>query len=165
MKAWPVAALLAAAAGCARDEGPLRYPPVVVMSDVHVPGVVVRGAERGWWKAATHPVRYEDPMPVTVTMYCLQGTTRRGRYVRQGIVAADPRLFPLSRYVELYVGRNYAGRYLVDDTGLRIRGARIDVWTSSCREAKRFGVQRGTAVLVRGARVAVRQAGTSQAIP
>ena len=35
----------------------------------------------------------------------------------QGIVAADPRLFPLGRYVELYVGRVYYGRFLVDDTG------------------------------------------------
>ena len=87
-------------------------------------------------------------MPVGVTMYCLQGTTRRGRYVRAGIVAADPRFFPLSRYVELYVGRTYLGRFLVDDTGLRIVGPRIDVWTPDCREARRFGLQRGTAVLV-----------------
>ena len=31
---------------------------------------------------------------------------------------------------------------------MRIRGARIDVWTSNCREASGFGLQRGTAVLV-----------------
>src|SRR4029077_8927124 len=95
-----------------------------------------------------------------VTMYCLQGTTRRGRYVRAGIVAADPRLFPLAHYIELYVGRRYLGRFLVDDTGKRIHGARIDVWTSNCREARRFGLERGTAVLVHRPAITVAQSGT-----
>jgi 3D (Asp-Asp-Asp) domain-containing protein len=99
---------------------------------------------------------------VGVTMYCLQGTTRRGRYVRAGIVAADPRFFPLSRYIELYAGRKYLGRFLVDDTGRLIRGSRIDVWTANCRDASRFGVQRGTAVLVARA-PDVRQAGVPEA--
>lgn len=153
--------LLALAVGCSREHEPLRHPPVVVTSLFRMPGAVVRGADRGWWKTSTHPVRYEDPVPVGITMYCLRGTTRRGRYVRQGIVAADPRYFPLSRYVELYVGRTYLGRFLVDDTGRAIRGARIDVWTDNCREARRFGVQRGTAVLVHRPKVEVQQAGAA----
>jgi 3D (Asp-Asp-Asp) domain-containing protein len=132
------------------------------MSDYQLPGVVVRGAGRGWWKFATQPVRYGDPVPVGVTMYCLRGTTRRGRYVRAGIVAADPRFFPLARYLELYVGKTYLGRFLVDDTGKRIRGARIDVWTSNCREARKFGLQRGTAVLVHPPAIDVRQAGSAR---
>jgi 3D (Asp-Asp-Asp) domain-containing protein len=148
-----------AAAGCAREGPPLRYPPVVVMSEFRLPGAVVKGASRGWWKLASQPVRYGDPLPVGVTMYCLQGTTRRGRYVRGGIVAADPRFFPLAKYIELYAGRTYLGRFLVDDTGKKIRGARIDIWTNSCREARRFGIVRGTAVLVHGPRAGVRQAG------
>lgn len=171
MKRVSAALVVAGVAGCTRDAPPpLRYPAVVVVSPFRAPGVVVRGATRGWWKLAlmqsggqaTQPVRYGDPLPVGVTMYCLQGTTRRGRYVRAGIVAADPRLFPLSKYVELYVGRSYLGRFLVDDTGKRIRGARIDVWTESCREAQRFGLQRGTAVLVQTPRVDVRQAGATR---
>lgn len=124
-------------------------PPVVVMADYRLPPVLVRGAERGWWKNASHSARYGDPLPVGITMYCLKGTTRRGRYVRSGIVAADPRFFPLAGYIELYSGRTYLGRFLVDDTGKRIRGARIDVWTASCAEARRFGLQSGTAVRVR----------------
>ena len=143
-----VAASVAAAAGCEHDGRPLRLPPVVVMSDYRLPGVVVRGAAKGWWKDATRPARYGDPLPVGVTMYCLNGTTRRGRYVRDGIVAADPKLFPLARYIELYIGRRYLGRFLVDDTGKRIHGPRLDIWTKSCREARRFGLQRGTAVLI-----------------
>jgi 3D (Asp-Asp-Asp) domain-containing protein len=150
---------LSAAIGCARQEGPLRYPPAVAISAYRLPGVVVRGATRQWWKLAEQPVRYGDPVPVGVTMYCLQGTTRRGRYVRAGIVAADPRFFPLSKFIELYVGRQYLGRFLVDDTGKKIRGARIDIWTSSCHEAERFGIARGTAVLVQRPKIVVRQAG------
>jgi 3D (Asp-Asp-Asp) domain-containing protein len=146
---WWALILGAALAGCSKPEQPIRLPPVVVMAEYRLPGVVVHGAARGWWKVATHPVRYGEPLPVGITMYCLQGTTRRGRYVRNGIVAADPRFFPLAQYIELYAGRTYLGRFLVDDTGKAIKGARIDVWTSSCRDARRFGIQRGTAVLVR----------------
>ena len=160
MKRVGLGLAVAMSGACSSDSTPLSYPPVVVMSPYRLPGVVVRGATRSWWKLASHPVRYGDPMPVGVTMYCLQGTTRRGRYVRQGIIAADPHFFPLSRFVELYVGRKYIGRFLVDDTGRLIRGARIDVWTASCREASRFGLQRGTAVLIQSA-PQVRQAGAT----
>ncbi|HTE45002.1 MAG TPA: 3D domain-containing protein [Gemmatimonadaceae bacterium] len=149
--------------GCSRDHAPLRYPPVVVVSPFRLPGALVEGAKRSWWKLASQPVRYGDPLPVGVTMYCLQGTTRRGRYVRAGIVAADPRLFPLAHYIELYVGTKYLGRFLVDDTGLRIRGARIDVWTSNCREARRFGIARGTAVLVQRSQRQVSEGGRTSA--
>lgn len=162
VKALAVATCLGfAACGPGAPSGPVRLPPVVVMSDYRLPGVVVRGAGRGWWKFATTPVSYGDPVPVGITMYCLRGTTRRGRWVRAGIVAADPRFFPLARWVELYVGRNYLGRFLVDDTGKRIRGARIDVWTQSCRDARRFGLQRGTAVLVKPL-PEIRQAGKAR---
>jgi 3D (Asp-Asp-Asp) domain-containing protein len=150
-------------AACGRDPRPVRLPPVVVTSPLRLPGAVVRGARLTWAVNRRTPVAFGDPMPVRVTEYCLQGTTRRGRYVRAGIVAADPRLFPLARYIELYIGREYAGRFLVDDTGLRIKGARIDVWTPNCREARRFGLQRGTAVLVARPQIEVRLAGSAGA--
>ena len=89
-----------------------------------------------------------EPVAVTLTAYCLQGTTRRDQLVREGIVAADPRVFPLGGYVEVYVGRKYHGRFLIDDTGSRIRDGFLDIWTPCCREARRFGRQHGTAVLV-----------------
>jgi 3D (Asp-Asp-Asp) domain-containing protein len=161
MTAWRLVALLPAFAAlqCQREVTAFRYPPVLVLSRYRLAGVVVRGASRGWWRWASQPVRYGEPVPVGVTMYCLQGTTRRGRYVRGGIVAADPRFFPLSKFIELYVGRSYLGRFLVDDTGEKIRGARIDVWTDNCRDARRFGIARGTAVLVHAPGIEVRQAG------
>ncbi len=89
-----------------------------------------------------------EEIPITLTQYCLKGTTRRGRFVRPGIVAADPRIFPLARYVEVFMDRRYLGRYLVDDTGGNVLGATLDIWTPSCSEASRFGRQRGKAVLV-----------------
>jgi 3D (Asp-Asp-Asp) domain-containing protein len=89
-----------------------------------------------------------EEIPVSLTQYCLKGTTRRGRFVRPGIVAADPRIFPLARYVEVFMGKKYLGRFLVDDTGGNVIGATLDIWTPSCRQASRFGRQRGRAVLV-----------------
>lgn len=155
------AALLAASVRARRDRDvEIRHPPVVVTSPLKLPGIVVIGARAKWYLASTRPLRYGDPVPVVVTAYCLQGTTRRGRYVRPGIVAADPRYFPLSRYIEVYVGSEYFGRFLVDDTGKNIRGARLDIWMPTCNEARIFGRRRGTAMLVPRPRVTVVQAGT-----
>jgi 3D (Asp-Asp-Asp) domain-containing protein len=87
-------------------------------------------------------------VPVLITAYCLKGTTRRGLPVRPGIIAADPKVFPLARHVELYAGGRFLGRYLVDDTGGKIRGQRIDIWTPDCGDAIKFGARRGVATLV-----------------
>ncbi|HEX7978538.1 MAG TPA: 3D domain-containing protein [Gemmatimonadaceae bacterium] len=130
------------------DEAPLALAPVVVLSPAHLDGALVLGARRDWAARRDGPLHYGDPVPVQLSAYCLQGTTRRDRYVREGIVAADPRLFPLGRYIEVYVGRVYYGRFLVDDTGADIRNGRLDIWTPTCRDARRFGLRRGTAVLV-----------------
>ena len=89
-----------------------------------------------------------EEVPISLTQYCLLGTTRRGRWVRPGIVAADPRIFPLARYVEVFMGNKYLGRFLVDDTGRNVIGATLDIWTPSCAQASRFGRQSGRAVLV-----------------
>jgi len=137
-------------------EAPPTLAPLVVLSPVHLDGALVVGARRDWAVKRDGPLHYGDPVPVDLTAYCLQGTTRRDRYVREGIVAADPRVFPLGRYVEVFVGRVYYGRFLVDDTGARVRDGRLDIWTPACRDARRFGRQRGTAVLVPHPRGAAR---------
>jgi 3D (Asp-Asp-Asp) domain-containing protein len=136
------------AADVDRVAQPLRIAPAVVFAPIMLDGALVRGAARDWAARRAGPVHVGDPVPVQLTAYCLKGTTRRDRYVRQGIVAADPKLFPLGRFVELYVGRRYVGRFLVDDTGDRIRGSILDIWTPECRDARLFGRRRGTAVLV-----------------
>jgi 3D (Asp-Asp-Asp) domain-containing protein len=94
--------------------------------------------------------RAEDgiSIPVSLTEYCVQGETRRGRQTRHGIVAADPRIFPLARYVDVFLGNDYLGRYLVDDTGGNVLGATLDIWNPDCREAARFGRHWGSATLI-----------------
>lgn len=131
-----------------RPVPPIRFTPTVVYATLRLEGALVRGAAANWAINRTAALRYGDPVPVGLTAYCLKGLTRRDRYVRLGIVASDPRIFPLARYLEIYVGRNYFGRFLIDDTGKKIKGNRLDIWTPTCSEARRFGWQRGTAVLV-----------------
>jgi 3D (Asp-Asp-Asp) domain-containing protein len=130
---------------------------------IRLEGVVVHAASKGWnVKLHRRLLKAGEPVPVLVTAYCLSGTTRRGRYVRPGIVAADRKLFPLSRYIELYAGEKYLGRFLIDDTGSMIRGAHIDVWVPTCREAKIFGRQHGTAMLLPRPEMQVVQAGSAK---
>ena len=146
--------LVTAAAGALRVRDglkpivPLRYLPVVVYAPVRLDGALVLGAARNWHVNRDTPVRLGDPVPVSLTAYCLKGLTRRDHYVREGIIASDPKVFPLGRYLEIYVGRTYYGRFLIDDTGGVIKGNKLDIWTPTCREARIFGRVRGTAVLV-----------------
>ncbi|MDQ2668787.1 MAG: 3D domain-containing protein [Gemmatimonadota bacterium] len=127
---------------------PVMLAPAVVFATLRLEGAIVRGEGRDWALNRKSALGYGVPVPVALTAYCLKGLTRRDNYVRQGIVASDPRMFPLARYLEVYVGRNYFGRFLIDDTGGKIKGNRLDIWTPTCAEARRFGWQRGTAVLV-----------------
>jgi 3D (Asp-Asp-Asp) domain-containing protein len=126
----------------------LSLAPVVVYAPIRLDGALVLGAFRDWAVRRDAPLRYGDPVPVSLTAYCLRGTTRRDHYVRQGIVASDPKVFPLGRYLEIYVGKTYYGRFLIDDTGGVIKGNKLDIWTPTCREARIFGRVKGTAVLV-----------------
>jgi 3D (Asp-Asp-Asp) domain-containing protein len=135
-------------AALAMPSGPIVFAPAVIYAPIQLDGALVRGASPDWAVRRDAPLRYGDPVPVTLTAYCLRGLTRRDHYVRQGIVASDPKVFPLGRYVEIYVGRAYYGRFLIDDTGRAIKGGKLDIWTPTCREARIFGRTLGTAVLV-----------------
>ena len=132
------------------------FDPAVVYAPIRLEGALVLGASREWARHRRTPLRTGDPVPVSLTAYCLKGKTRRDHHVREGIVAADPRLFPLARYLEIYVGRAYFGRFLIDDTGRLIKENRLDIWTPMCVEARRFGRRNGTAVLVARPRGAAR---------
>ena len=78
------------------------------------------------------------PTSYTATAYSLGGKTASGQRVSKGIIAADPSVLPLGTRVHVEAG-NYSGEYLVADTGTKVRGKRIDIWTPSGREALRFG--------------------------
>jgi 3D (Asp-Asp-Asp) domain-containing protein len=127
----------------------IRHSPVVVYGEPMLRPLIVTAKKsamsaRGVLERAAAGV----PVKVSLTQYCLKGETRRGRFVRPGIVAADPRIFPLARYVEVYYADKYIGRYLVDDTGGNVKGATLDIWTPSCHQATRFGRHWGQAILV-----------------
>ena len=133
-------------------ENLLHHAPIVVYGEPSLPPTLVR-AKRSFFldPRFAGPFDRAAPglaVPVSLTQYCLQGTTRRGRYVRPGIVAADPRVFPLARYVEVFLEKEYIGRFLVDDTGKNVIGPTLDIWNPNCSEARRFGRKWGHAVLV-----------------
>lgn len=74
----------------------------------------------------------------SATAYCLRGRTANGMGVRQGLIAADPRVLRLGSRINLGAGA-YSGNYLVADTGGAIKGRKLDIWMASCTEARRFG--------------------------
>lgn len=133
------AALLLAAPAAAQSPERLRHTPTR------------RGADPATRrKSATALTRAKpgEKIPVEITYYCLQGTTRTDSEVREGIVAADPRVFPLRRHVELSAHGRPLGRFLIADTGSKIKGRTLDIWVPSCAEARRRGRHRATAVLL-----------------
>lgn len=147
-----VVLLMWSAAG--RPDTMRRHAPVVVLALVQLEPAVVRVLRPATIAPRAGPFARAgvgERVPVELTAYCLHGFTRRDTWVRDGIVAADPRVFPLGRYVELFIGGAYRGRYLVDDTGLAIKGPILDIWMPTCNAARQFGRRRGVAVLVAAA--------------
>ncbi len=84
------------------------------------------------------PAPAAEPVSYIATAYSLRGRTASGRYVAPGIIAADPRVLPLGSRVRLEAG-SWSGEYLVADTGGKIKGRKIDIWTPSARQAMKFG--------------------------
>lgn len=124
--------------------------PFSALPATPLPAVVARPRGR-LFRSIEERARAGERIAVSVTAYCLQGRTRRGNTVREGIIAVDRALFPLGREVDLFFGRRTYGRFLADDTGGAIRGGRIDIWMSDCSAARRFGRRRGYAQLARPA--------------
>jgi 3D (Asp-Asp-Asp) domain-containing protein len=77
---------------------------------------------------------------VSATAYCIKGHTKSGVRAQHGIVAADPRLFPIGTTFRILApGRPYAGIYTVMDTGASVKGREIDIFMPNCERAERFG--------------------------
>lgn len=89
-----------------------------------------------------------ERVDVVITAYCLGGRTRAGTRTRDGVVAADPRVFPINSEIDVMIGRDTLGRFRVEDTGLLIKGRKLDIWLEDCSEARGFGRKRGQATLV-----------------
>ncbi|MEJ7813291.1 MAG: 3D domain-containing protein, partial [Gemmatimonadaceae bacterium] len=127
----------------------LTHSPLFVHGARHLPPVIVL-VRRGNLADSTVVTPAQDGAPVRVqlTAYCLRGLTRSGHPVADGVIAADPRLFPLGREIDVRVGTRHIGRFHVRDTGKAIKGAILDIWKESCGEAILFGRRRGSATLV-----------------
>jgi 3D (Asp-Asp-Asp) domain-containing protein len=106
------------------DYSPKTSGPSLNSGDSNPTGVTSTGLA-----PATHYV---------ATAYSLRGRTASGKIVSRGFIAADPSVLPLGSRVRLEAA-SYTGEYLVADTGGAVRGRRIDIWTPSSREARRFG--------------------------
>ena len=122
--------------------------PVVVLSELLLEPVLVNAPLPIPPRAPLEKARIGEPIDVQITVYCLKGITRAGNPVRDGIVAADPRIFPLGSTIELTVRGKSLGRFLVDDTGGVVKGGIIDIWKASCLDAIKFGRKYGAATLV-----------------
>jgi 3D (Asp-Asp-Asp) domain-containing protein len=77
---------------------------------------------------------YVIEMRVLRTAYCLRGTTAAGTRAGPHTIAVDPRVIRLG--TRLYVSGYGWGKAL--DTGSAIRGHHVDVWVSSCSQARRM---------------------------
>ena len=99
--------------------------------------------------AARQTLRMEDradPGPgvrlrFIATAYCSGVVTASGLSPRTGIAAADPAVLPSGSVVQVASGggRQYDGIYTIMDSGLIVKGRRIDIYTRSCPEAIKFG--------------------------
>jgi 3D (Asp-Asp-Asp) domain-containing protein len=77
--------------------------------------------------------------PFEATAYCDNGFTASGAWVRDGIVAGDPRVLPLGSVIDVRIDEDVREKQEVMDTGGKIKGYIIDIWMPSCEEAVAFG--------------------------
>jgi 3D (Asp-Asp-Asp) domain-containing protein len=103
--------------------------------------VVIPQRNNSWDNITAEDLNALDASDFHATAYCLKGRTASGETVRQGFVAADPRVLPLGTLVHIQAGR-YTGVYKVADTGGAIKGRKIDIYIPSYQEAKSFGRQK-----------------------
>jgi 3D (Asp-Asp-Asp) domain-containing protein len=81
-----------------------------------------------------------SPEPFVVTAYCRKGITKSGIPAAPGVAAADPHFVPLGSVVG--VSDPYStdlSIYSVADTGSKVKGLHLDLFTPDCGRAKRFG--------------------------
>ena len=77
--------------------------------------------------------------PFEATAYCDYGFTKSGVWVREGIVAGDPRVLPLGSVIDIKVDGDVLSKYEVMDTGGKVKGYIVDIWMPTCEEALEFG--------------------------
>jgi 3D (Asp-Asp-Asp) domain-containing protein len=77
------------------------------------------------------------------TAYSVTGETKSQSITQEGrTVAADPRVLPIGTVIEIRNAGPYSGQYVVQDTGTKIVGRKIDIYIARTREAIKFGVRK-----------------------
>lgn len=101
------------------------------------------------WCAAARP----HPRPIhyrcEATAFSLRGPTQLGVRAQQGVIAADPRIFPLGTLVRVSGAGPYSGSYVVTDTGSKVIGHQIDIFIPNRLQARRFGRKLVTVHVIR----------------
>ena len=88
-------------------------------------------------------------MEMRSTAYCLRGSMRTGVRVRDGMAAADPSVLPLGSVIRVsHRDGREIGIFVIMDTGGAVRGNKLDIWLSSCAEARAWGIQRVVAEVI-----------------
>lgn len=95
--------------------------------------------------------RTNTRMRLIATAYCDHGTTDSGVQTERGMIAADPRVFPMGSVVKIESPVGYSGTYTVTDTGAKVKGRKVDIFVPSCAKAKAFGKRVVFGTLVRRA--------------
>ncbi|HJR41686.1 MAG TPA: hypothetical protein VJ812_06310 [Gemmatimonadaceae bacterium] len=135
---------LGAARGSGGSDARASLPALMIVAPRRLPPLVVALPQELPPEQATPGARVR----VSLTAYCLKGLTAEGVPVRPQLIAADPRVFPLGRHVDVWVGQEYRGRYYVGDTGRLVKRNVLDIWMEDCGHAVRFGRRRGWAILL-----------------
>lgn len=81
--------------------------------------------------------------PFVATAYSVSGETKSQAITEEGrTVAADPSVLPIGTVIEVRNAGPYSGQYVVQDTGEKIIGRRIDIYIARTHEAMQFGVRK-----------------------
>jgi 3D (Asp-Asp-Asp) domain-containing protein len=74
------------------------------------------------------------------TAYSVSGETKSQSITEEGrTVAADPSVLPIGTVIEVRNAGPYSGQYVVQDTGEKIVGRKIDIYIARTKEALQFG--------------------------
>ncbi len=89
-----------------------------------------------WRYGHTHWLQFK------ATAYSVSGETKSQTITREGkTLAADPAVLPIGTLVEIRRAGPYSGQYIVQDTGEKIVGRKVDIYIARTGEAKQFGVR------------------------
>jgi 3D (Asp-Asp-Asp) domain-containing protein len=145
--------------------GSLRFQRMVREALLLAAAAVLFGgnaeASRRWFRS--------NWVPFVATAYSTGGETASETVTKAGrTVAADPSVLPIGTVIAVRNAGPYSGEYVVQDTGNKIVGDRIDIFIPSRAAAKEFGRKKVRVRVVRKAPVspkAQREAAADAVIP